>query len=160
MTAGLKFELRAIQRDDLETICRHRREMFRSSGRDEPTLSLMTEHFRPWLASRLEEGTYFGWLAISGGVAVAGVGMMAIPWPPHPSHPTRSDRGYVLNLYVEPTHRGRGLGRRLMGRCEAEAQRRGLQYAVLHATEQGRGLYEALGWSPTSEMALFMGDPS
>ena len=34
-----------------------------------------------------------------------------------------------------------------------EFARRGLTYAVLHATEAGRPLYEQLGWEPTAEMA-------
>ena len=37
--------------------------------------------------------------------------------------------------------------------AEAEFSQRGLGFAVLHATEAGRPLYQGLGWAATSEMA-------
>ena len=80
--------------------------------------------------------------------------MMVIDWPPHPSHPTQDARGYILNVYVEPAHRRRGLAVRLMENATQEAARRGLVHLVLHATEKGRLLYEKLGWQGTSEMSL------
>ena len=148
------YELRPINPDDLEIICRHRHEMFKVSGRTDEMVAPMTEHFRPWLKPMLEDGRYFGWFITSTGRVLAGVGMMVIDWPPHPSHPTQSARGYILNMYVEPEARRLGLGRQLMGLCRQEAERRKLEYLVLHATKQGRGLYEKLGWDSTSEMAL------
>jgi ribosomal protein S18 acetylase RimI-like enzyme len=61
--------------------------------------------------------------------------------------------GYVLNVYVEPAARRRGLARRLMSLAEAEFARRGVQYAILHSTAQGRSLYDSLSWAATTEMA-------
>ena len=78
---------------------------------------------------------------------------MEIDWPPHPFHPGEGRRGYVLNVFVEPAHRRRGVARAMMAAAEAELVRRGLSYAVLHATEAGRPLYEARGWEATAEMA-------
>ena len=80
--------------------------------------------------------------------------MMVIDWPPHPSHPTQSARGYILNVFVEPDHRGRGLARALMDLAMEEARQRGLDHMILHATPMGRPLYEPLGWAQTSEMGL------
>jgi ribosomal protein S18 acetylase RimI-like enzyme len=150
----IDHQVRAVGPADLETICRHRHEMFKVSGRTNEMVAPMTEHFGPWLRPLLEDGRYFGWFIISMDRVIAGVGMMVIDWPPHPSHPTQSARGYVLNMYVEPDFRRQGLGRGLMELCEREAEQRGLDYLVLHATKQGRGLYEKLGWASTSEMAL------
>jgi ribosomal protein S18 acetylase RimI-like enzyme len=134
--------------------------MFKVSGRTDEMVAPMTEHFRTWLRPRLEDGRYFGWFAMTEERVVAGVGMMVIDWPPHPSHSTQSERGYILNMYVEPDQRRRGLGGRLMALCNAEGERRGLRYMVLHATRQGRGLYEKLGWQTTTEMALTVATPT
>ena len=84
---------------------------------------------------------------------MAGIGLMLIDWPPHPLHPEQSQRGYILNLFVEPEHRRRGLAVRLMRLAEAEFVRRGVRYEVLHATDKGRPLYRKLGWDSTAEMA-------
>jgi len=37
--------------------------------------------------------------------------------------------------------------------ADAEFGKRGIQFAILHATEMGRGLYAELGWSGTTEMS-------
>jgi GNAT superfamily N-acetyltransferase len=147
---------RPVGPDDLDLVCRHREEMFRASnapGRAEDDLRAMTAAFRQWLEPRLKDGRYFGYIAEIEGAAVAGIGLMIIDWPPHPSHPQEDKRGYVLNVFVEPTHRGRGLARMLMQLGEAEIGRRGVSFAILHATRMGRPLYEKIGWAQTSEMS-------
>ncbi|KDP86778.1 GNAT family N-acetyltransferase [Cupriavidus basilensis] len=147
------MEVRPLGVDDVELVCRHREEMFREAGRDNDILQTMTRQFRPWLEPRLRDGSYFGFVLEDQGQPVAGIGLMAIDWPPHPSHPTQDKRGYVLNVYVDKTYRKQGLGRRLMQLAEDEFARREVQFAILHATEMGRSLYVALGWHATSEMA-------
>jgi len=133
--------------------------MFRESGRPPAQVAAMADPFREWLAPRLADGRYFGWIVEEGGAPVAGLGMMEIDWPPHPLHPREARRGYILNVYVEPGFRRRGLARLLMETAQEEARRRGIGYAILHATDQGRALYEALGWTDTAEMALSIGAP-
>lgn len=148
--------LRPLTFLDIDLITRHRAAMFRDSGRQEEAVAAMAEPFRQWLEPRLADGRYFGWaVETSGaGLPIAGLGMMEIDWPPHPNHPLEARRGYILNVYVEPAYRRRGIARLLLETARAEAVRRGLSYLILHATEQGRALYAGLGWSATAEMAL------
>ena len=128
--------------------------MFIENGHPTAAVEAADSLFREWLQPHLDASTYFGWVIEQEGRAIASCGMMAIEWPPHPLHPREAKRGYVLNVYVEPEHRGRGHARALMERCREEARRRGLGYLILHATVQGRPLYEKLGWASTTEMAL------
>ncbi|MCP1121644.1 GNAT family N-acetyltransferase [Robbsia andropogonis] len=147
------MEVRELGANDVELICGHREEMFRDAGRAEEVLQVMTQNFRNWVTPRLLEGSYFGFLAYEQEKPIAGIGLMVIDWPPHPSHPTADRRGYVLNVYVEPTHRRRGIARELMRLAEGEFARRGITFAILHATEKCRGLYAGLGWNSTTEMS-------
>lgn len=147
------METRSLHPDDLDLICRHREEMFRDAGTGDDVLASMTGHFREWLRPRLANGSYFGYVMLDQATPIAGIGLMLIDWPPHPAHPMQDQRGYVLNVFVEPSHRKRGLARELMQLADAEFARRGVTYAVLHATEKGRPLYQGLGWSGTTEMA-------
>ena len=146
--------LRPVAPGDLDTIVRHRSAMFTDSGRPPEVIATVEEPFRAWLAPRLADGRYFGWLTEEAGAIVAGIGMMEIEWPPHPSHPTSDRRGYILNVYVEPAHRRKGLAKRLLAAAMDEAKARGLEFVVLHATEQGRPLYASLGWASSREMAI------
>jgi GNAT superfamily N-acetyltransferase len=145
---------RPVAAHDLELICEHRERMFAESGRTRESLQPMTAAFRQWLVPRLADGSYFGWMLEEAGQVVAGLGMMVIDWSPHPSHPTDDRRAYVLNVFVEPEHRRKGLAKQLMSLAEERGRQLGLRYAILHSTRQGRPLYETLGWGPTSEMAI------
>jgi len=148
------YSIRDVTTADFETICRHREDMFADWGRPRAALKPMTEAFRRWLEPKLASGDYFGWMVEAEGAVIAGLGMVIIDWPPHPNHPTQDVRGYILNVFVEPEHRRRGLAEQLMARATLEGERRGLAFLVLHATEKGRPLYEKLGWQQTAEMAL------
>lgn len=58
---------------------------------------------------------------------------------------------YVSDLVVLETHRGRGLGRALLGRAEEHARREGatiLRIAVLARNAGARALYEGFGFEP------------
>ena len=147
---------RPVRLSDLDLICRHREDMFRASnapGRSDESLRAMTASFRVWVEPRLGDGSYFGYIVEEDGAAVAGIGLMIIDWPPHPLHPNEDKRGYVLNVFVEPSHRKRGLAKMLTGLGEAEIARRGVSFAILHATRMGRPLYEQAGWTQTAEMS-------
>lgn len=146
--------IRPVAPSDLNLIARHRSAMFRDSGRPEDVVQAMEEPFCRWLKPRLADERYFGWIVEEDGNAVAGIGMLELDWPPHPNHPLEARRGCILNVYVEPDYRRRGIARRMMERARKEAEARGLTYLVLHATAEGRILYEALGWTDTAEMAL------
>ncbi len=59
---------------------------------------------------------------------------------------------YLAELYVRPTHRGRGIGRALVTAAIARAKDRGAHYMDLGTTEDdvaARHLYEALGFRRT-----------
>ena len=148
-----ELQVRPLAPQDLDLICRHRMEMFRDAGTTEEVLAVMTEHFRPWLQPRLDDNSYYGFILIDDGEPVASIGLMSIDWPPHPAHPTQAQRGYVLNLFVEASHRKRGLGGELMRLAEAQFAERGLDFAILHTTEKGQSLYRSLGWTSTTERA-------
>src|SRR5271154_1805437 len=147
------LKTREIQSHDLDVITAHRRSMFEDMGAAPATLDAMARSFASWLAPRLADGRYFGYLVQQEESIIAGIGMMLLDWPPHALHPESSQRGYILNLYVEPEHRGRGIAADLTRLAEAWLQARGINYAILHASPKGQPLYQKLGWAPTSEMA-------
>lgn len=149
----MTVSLRPVTSSDCDLICHHRETMFRESGHAEDVLATMAGPYRIWQQASLDEGSYFGFIAEKEGNAIAGVGLMAIDWPPNPRHPLVARRGYVLNLFVEPDARRQGIARQLMTASERAFEERGLTYAILHSTKKGRSLYEVEGWTQTSELA-------
>ncbi len=62
--------------------------------------------------------------------------------------------GYVWGVWVEASHRRRGLGRALTERCLDALRADGCTHALLHAAPMGRSMYEGLGFATTNEMRL------
>jgi ribosomal protein S18 acetylase RimI-like enzyme len=147
------LKTREVRLSDLDVIATHRCKMFEDMGANGATLETMAHNFASWVGPRLADGRYLGFLVEDENAVVAGIGVMLLDWPPHILHPESSQRGYILNLYVEPEYRGRGIATDLTRLAEACLADRGIRYAILHASPKGRPLYEKLGWASTSEMA-------
>ena len=60
----------------------------------------------------------------------------------------------VLNVYVEPAWRRRGVAEAMMRALLNAPAVRSIRRIVLHASPDGRRLYERLGFVPTNEMRL------
>ena len=118
----------------------------------EPVLAEMSRHFEPWLKRMLANGRYTGWITTDGDRPVASAGIMILDWAPHFLDPAGEYRGYVLNVYVIPDYRRRGLARALVQLCLDEARSRKIRVVALHASSAGRPVYEGLGFRATSEM--------
>lgn len=143
---------RAVEPRDHATICNHRYRMFAENGASVESLNAMRDPFAAWLAPRLADGRYFGFVLENDGRVIAGVGLILLDWPPHFLHPYNAERGYILNVFVEPEYRGQGLAKKLMVLADEEFCRRGVAFAVLHASDMGRPVYEGLGWMAMPEM--------
>jgi ribosomal protein S18 acetylase RimI-like enzyme len=127
--------------------------MFAAMGRTQDSiLDAMSRNFEPWVARMIEAGNYAGWITADSGRAVASAGILILDWPPHPLDPAGEHRGYLLNVFVEPEYRKRGLARALVDLCLAEAHRRHLRVVALHSSDAGRPMYEAFGFRTTNEM--------
>jgi ribosomal protein S18 acetylase RimI-like enzyme len=149
------FETRLATEADAELISGQRRQMFVDSGQgNDARLEEVTEKFVPWVRERLIDGRYLGWLTEEDGRVVAGAGVLLMDFPPHwmDAEPVRA---YLLNVYVEPEFRGRGLARELLEMAVKDSQRRGIKVMSLHASTFGRPLYERNGFKSTNEMILW-----
>jgi GNAT superfamily N-acetyltransferase len=60
----------------------------------------------------------------------------------------------VLNVYVEPGWRRRGVARLLMQHVLGYVRAQGIARCTLHPSAEGKPLYESLGFAPTREMRL------
>jgi len=140
---------------DAAKIAQQRRAMFRDMGyQDEAALDSMMARFLPWLEAKMTSGDYLAWLAVTDGdVVVAGAGLWLMDWPPHIVG-SGARRGNILNVYTEPEFRRRGLARKLMEAVLEWCPANAVDIVVLHASPEGRTLYESLGFQASNEMRL------
>ena len=150
------YRIRPAVPGDLPIVLDHRRRMFEAMGYTDPaTLDAVNESSAPLLARGLANGSYRGWLAEAESTIVAGGGIVVLDFQAHPIDP-RPRRAFVVNMYTNPAHRRRGLARRLMETMIAWSREEGLATLYLHASDEGRELYESLGFAPTGEMRLLL----
>lgn len=142
---------------DLETIMHHRRSMYLDMGyHDESALAAMIASSRPFFAERLANGTYRAWLVENATKQiVAGGGLFVYDYHPSVSDP-RPKRLLIVNMYTEPPYRRKGIARRLMETMIRWCREQGFGSVVLHASVEGRPLYESLGFKQTNEMRLML----
>lgn len=142
---------------DAEVIAQQRRRMFADAGMAaEASMGPMTANFVDWVRPRLADGSYVGWLVEEGGQLVGGAGLWVIDWPPH-FMDEQPRRAYLLNFYVAPEMRRRGVARDLLARAVAEAKERGIKVVTLHASQFGKPVYEQAGFTMSNEMMLRLG---
>ena len=120
---------------------------------DDDTMKQKMAEFLPWLQGKMAANEYLTWLAIADNQPVAGLGLWLIEWPPHLIGLARQ-RGYILNVYTHPDHRRKGLARELTRIAVDWCASHGIDFVFLHASPQGRLVYEGLGFQPGSEMRL------
>jgi GNAT superfamily N-acetyltransferase len=141
--------------EDAPTIVHHRRAMFSHMGyRDDAALDAMSAAFAPWLAARLASGEYLAWMArTEEGRTAGGLGLWLMDWPPHMIG-AGARRGNILNVYTEPEFRRQGIARDLMHTALQWCRCNGIRAVILHASPDGRALYESLGFQATNEMRI------
>ena len=148
------IRIRQAMPDDVDEILRHRRGMYEGMGySDTKALEAMVSTCGPYLSAALTNGTFRAWMAIAGDRVVGGGAILINPWPSHP-YDLECRRATILNVFVYPEFRRQGIARQLMRAMIDWCKEEGYAAVYLHASDNGRPLYEALGFEPTTEMRL------
>jgi GNAT superfamily N-acetyltransferase len=146
--------IRPATLEDLPVILHHRREMFRSMQCDPAVLESLELAVEKYFKNVFEAGRFHGWLAVNGdGKIVGGGGIVDVAFPPSPFAPDAT-RPEIINVYVEPQYRHRGIARRLIQVMVDWCRARGATLVQLTASDDGRPLYTSMGFEPTREMKL------
>jgi GNAT superfamily N-acetyltransferase len=146
--------IREATPDDIPEIVRQRRAMYEDMDyKDSEALSVVVATSAAYLSEALPAGSFRAWLAVSGERTLGGGAIVISPWPSHP-YDGQCRRATILNVYTYSDHRKRGIGRQLMQTMIDWCRTQGFAFVSLHASKDGRHLYETLGFEPTNEMRL------
>jgi GNAT superfamily N-acetyltransferase len=141
-------------------VARHRVSMFRDMGESAEMLEgPLTDASAAFFRGTIESGEYVAWLAVPRhvpGLVVGGAGVLLRPMLPRPTPAgvVQGREALIANVYTEPAWRRRGLAALLMRHILDFTRANGIHRVLLHASKEGRPLYESLGFVPTSEMRL------
>ncbi len=158
------FQIRRATAQDADIISWHRARMFQDMG---DVLGDAFEILRAKARTRLEHWidnrNYIGWLAAPADkpeMIVAGAGVQLQPILPRPldiSTIGESRQGTIVNVFTEPQWRQRGIAGLLIKEIIIWSKNEQIDRLVLHASDEGRSIYERLGFITSNEMR-FMGD--
>lgn len=108
------------------------------------------ERCEPWMRERLDPDArnWRCWVAEPDGAIRGHVWVRLVPKVPNPTDEPES-HGYLTNMYVEPEHRGRGLGSALMERAVGGCREEEVDSLILWPTDRSRSLYRRFGCAPS-----------
>ncbi len=145
---------------DLDLLVRHRRKMFEEISDATPQeLDAVDRAYRRWARTRLRSGQYIAFIVEAGrGRRPASGALWLMPLPPRPW--TRGDRApYLMSMYTDREARGKGYASLVVRAAVRWAKDHGHKVVILHASDEGKGIYERAGFRQTSEMRLRFDPP-
>jgi len=149
------FVIRPAILDDLETLVRLRIDFLHeleplSKNRREALLDAT----RIYLASKMPRGEFIAWVAEVRGRIIGTGGLVLFERPPVAANLSGRE-AYMMNMYTMPEWRRQGVARTLLQEILCFVKQTSAERIWLHATVDGKPLYEKYGFVATStEMEL------
>jgi len=158
------FRIRRATAQDAGIVAWHRARMFQDMGDvSGDAFEILRAKARARLKEWLASGDYVGWLATPADqpeMVVGGAGVQLQPILPRPVNAStvgEGRQGTVVNVFTEPQWRRRGIAGLLMKEIITWSKDEHLDRLLLHASDEGRSVYERLGFIAGNEMR-FVGD--
>jgi GNAT superfamily N-acetyltransferase len=117
-----------------------------------PTISNINldidEQLTDYYTSAIGDGSFISWVMENDGELIATSGVCFYDLPPNYSNLT-GRTAYITNMYTKPDYRNKGIAAELLNTVIGEAKSRGYKVIRLHASAQGKSIYEKAGFSDT-----------
>ncbi|MEH2291211.1 GNAT family N-acetyltransferase [Nostoc sp.] len=146
------FNLRQANLQDLETLIQLHLELLQEAGEikgDSDTTNL-AEATRKYLGEKMPPGEFLAWIAEVDNQIVATSGLVFFQRPPYNGNLSGLE-AYILNVYTIPMWRGQGIATALLKEIISFVRATEAKRLWLHATENGKRIYEKLGFVSTSK---------
>ena len=135
--------------------------MFQDMGRvSGDAFEILRAKARTRLEEWLTSGDYVGWLATPADqseLVVGGAGVQLqriLPRPVDDVTIGEGRQGTIVNVFTEPEWRRRGIAGLLMQEIINWSKTEKVDRLILHASDDGRPVYEKLGFKESNEMLL------
>jgi ribosomal protein S18 acetylase RimI-like enzyme len=141
--------VRKCRHDDLETLVEMRLEFLKEAGllKDGEDVTGLHGDIHEFIEKHLNKDLHL-WLAETENEIVA-TGAVCV-WDRLPSHAGKGNGsriGYVLNMYTRPGYRKKGIASRILQQIMQFLQEESIPKVMLHALEDGKGIYKKFGFS-------------
>lgn len=143
--------IRRASIDEIDVLIELRLAMFEAMGVEAEVLAQTAVSIRDYFEQHLPTGAFRVWVAECGGQPIASIGLVLHSIPPSPGNPTGKE-AYIMNLVTLSEYRRQGIAKRLLLHVLDVVRSEGVPKASLHASSDGRRIYEELGFSVSDEV--------
>ena len=148
----MNLTIREGRLDEVEKLVALRCAMFEAMGTDAQAIERVAEASRRYFAEEMPTGRFRVWVSIDDtGEPIASIGLVVHSVPPGPSNAV-GKVGYIMNLVTLPDRRRQGIAHALLTHVLEVLRAEGVPIATLHASSDGRALYEELGFELRDEV--------
>ncbi len=117
-------------------------------------LDALDRQYRRWMRTRMTSRRFVAFLVEEPGGRIAASGAVwLMPLPPRPLAMGLL-APYLMSMYTEPESRGKGYATLVVQAAIRWSKSHGYKALYLHASPDGRSIYERAGFQPTPEMRL------
>lgn len=142
---------------DLDLLVRHRRQMWDAiASFSTADLDRADVVYRRWARSRMQSGRLVGLIVEVHSTPVASGCVWLMKVQPRPGG-QGTTAAYLLSMFTEPSHRGRGHAARVVRAAIQWAEAHRVSTMLLHASRFGEPLYRRMGFERTKEMRIPVG---
>jgi GNAT superfamily N-acetyltransferase len=131
--------------EDAATLARMRYTFRAAQDAPIEPIDVFVERCERWMADRLREGRWHGWVAEQDRRIIGNLWLHLIEKIPNPVDEPET-HAYISNLYVEEALRGRGVGATLLETAIDFCRERKVDKVILWPTARSRSLYSRHGF--------------
>jgi GNAT superfamily N-acetyltransferase len=139
--------IRSANIADIGELARLRWQLYvEQAPRDEP-FETYAERFSTFARDALASDEWRAWCAEIDGRLVAALWLQTVPRVPAPGRGVPRPIGYLTSMYVEPEHRSKGLGSRMLQACIRHCETSGFELVLAFPADDAYGFYGRNGFT-------------
>jgi GNAT superfamily N-acetyltransferase len=139
--------IRSATPGDIDELARLRWQLYTEHGAEGEPFDAYVERFTAFAHDALGRDDWRAWCAEADGRLVAAMWLQIVPRLPAPGRRDPSPIGYLTNMYVEPEHRSKGLGSRLVQELVTHCTATGFDVLIAFPADDAYGFYQRNGFT-------------
>ena len=142
----MKFKKASLS--DLEILVSTRVNVLRSANQLDLSVDMkeVEKSSRLYYQEALASDNHTAFLVYNADDNVIGAGAVSYYQVMPTYHNPSGKKAHIMNMYVAPEHRRKGIATKLLDLLIADSKERGIDHITLEATQMGRKLYENYGF--------------
>ena len=147
------FKLSYARQEDVDLLAEHRKKMWLEIHPEyEKEVRATEKRTRRWIGDQISKGTLIGLLVSAVDGEVVGSGCIWLREEQPRPKSMRLVVPYLMSMYTEKKFRRQGVASLIVKGALKWCREKNYDRIVLHASEEGRSVYEGLGFERSNEM--------